>query len=303
MAYAGSTVTAGRGVGLVIATGKYTEVGKIARTVAEEAGTKAPLVMRMEAFARQISLIVLGFSVALGALAFARGMVFREVLFLVIAMAVSAIPEGLPVAMTVALSLSTGRMAKRSVIVRRLTAVESLGSCTVIASDKTGTLTVNQQTVRALLLPDGTRAAVSGQGYNGDGSVTAAGGAEPDEALRERLEALARAGVLCNEANLDRAGAGWKHSGDAMDVALLALGYKLGLDPHQVRERDTVLAEIPYESENRYSAVLSRMDGQPTIIVKGAVRRCCALRDDGLPRRRAPAGCRTHQCPGTRTGW
>ncbi|MGQ9766568.1 MAG: HAD-IC family P-type ATPase [Anaerolineae bacterium] len=166
MAYAGSTVVSGRGVGLVIATGRYTEVGKIARTVAEEEGAKPPLVLRMEKFAHQVGFVVLGFAGLLGVIAFVRGMPFYEALFLVIAMAVSAIPEGLPVAITVALSLATGRMARRHVIVRKLAAVESLGSCTVIASDKTGTLTVNQQTARAVVFPDGARVAVGGQGYN-----------------------------------------------------------------------------------------------------------------------------------------
>jgi len=162
MAYAGSTVVSGRGVGLVVATGRYTEVGKIARTVAEEEGAKPPLVLRMERFAHQISFVVLGFAALLGLVSLVRGMPFYEVLFLVIAMAVSAIPEGLPVAMTVALSLATGRMARRNVIVRKLAAVESLGSCTVIASDKTGTLTVNQQTARAIVFPDGLRVTVGG---------------------------------------------------------------------------------------------------------------------------------------------
>jgi magnesium-transporting ATPase (P-type) len=202
MAYAGSTVVSGRGTGLVVATGRYTEVGKIAHTVAEEAGAKPPLVLRMEKFAHQISFMALGFAGLLGAIAFVRGMPFHEVLFLVIAMTVSAIPEGLPVAMTVALSLATGRMARRGVIVRRLAAVESLGSCTVIASDKTGTLTVNQQTARAVVFPGDARVAISGQGYNDQGKVALADGGELGEALAGRLATLARDAILCNEAAL-----------------------------------------------------------------------------------------------------
>ncbi len=162
MGYAGATVVTGRGAGLVVATGSHTEVGKIARSLTEEEGAKPPLVIRMERFARQVSLIVLVFSVLLGLLSVSRGVEFRDVFFLMVAMAVSAIPEGLPVAMTVALSLATGRMAKRQVIVRKLMAVESLGSCTTIASDKTGTLTVNQQTVKLIVLPEGARVQISG---------------------------------------------------------------------------------------------------------------------------------------------
>ncbi|MCS7222070.1 MAG: HAD-IC family P-type ATPase [Anaerolineae bacterium] len=161
-------------------------------------------VVRMEKFAHQIAFVVLAFASLLGVIAFARGMPFHEVLFLVIAMAVSAIPEGLPVAMTVALSLATARMARRHVIVRRLAAVESLGSCTVIASDKTGTLTVNQQTVRAVVFPDGTRVAVSGQGYNDRGEVIRVDGGEIDGVLADRLAILAREAILYNETVLER---------------------------------------------------------------------------------------------------
>ena len=271
MAYAGSTVISGGGVGLVTATGKYTEVGKIARTVAEEEGAKPPLVLRMEKFSKQISFIVLGFASILGIVSFGRGMPFNEVLFLVIAMAVSAIPEGLPVAMTVALSLSTGRMAKRNVIVRKLTAVESLGSCTVIASDKTGTLTVNQQTVRAIVFPGGRRIQVQGQGYNDEGKIINESGGEPDGETRNRLQNLARDAIFCNEAVLDKNEGVWSHSGDAMDVALLAFGYKLGLNPNSLRKQYPKRAEIPFESEKRYAATLHELENEGVLVVKGAV--------------------------------
>lgn len=270
MAYAGSTTISGRGTGLVIATGRYTEVGKIARTVAEEEGSKPPLVVRMEKFSRQVSVIVLIFAGLLGILAFSRGMVFNEVLLLVIAMAVSAIPEGLPVAMTVALSLSTSRMARRNVIVRKLAAVESLGSCTVIASDKTGTLTVNQQTAKVLTFPDGYRLKITGQGYNDQGDVTDENGETVSEIIREELNELARDAVFCNEAELKATNDGWKHTGDAMDIALLALAYKLDVDPQAIRAQHTKLAEIPFESQKRYAATMHQLDDGAVIVVKGA---------------------------------
>jgi len=271
IAYAGSTVSSGRGIGLVVASGRYTEVGKIARTVAEEEGAKPPLVLRMEKFSRQISVVVLAFASILGLISFSRGMPFNEVILLVIAMAVSAIPEGLPVAMTVALSLSTSRMAKRNVIVRKLTAVESLGSCTVIASDKTGTLTVNQQTVQLVELNCGTRIAFNGQGYNGEGeySVTQENG--NCTGINEQLKALGKNAILCNEGVLEFENGEWKHNGDAMDVALLAMGYKLGLDPKEIRQQNRTLAEIPFESEKRYAATLNHIDGRQILIVKGAL--------------------------------
>jgi magnesium-transporting ATPase (P-type) len=271
MAYAGATVVSGRGVGLVVATGRYTEVGKIARTVAEEEGSKPPLVVRMEQFSRQISMIVLAFAAFLGLISFGRGMGANDVLFLVIAMAVSAIPEGLPVAMTVALSLSTGRMAKHNVIVRKLTAVESLGSCTVIASDKTGTLTVNQQTVRVVSFPGGNRILFGGQGYNDQGDIQYEDGRALDPDKIERLKLLARSAILCNEATLERANGGWSHSGDAMDVAFLSMAYKIGLDPKETRQLYPTQAELPFESEKRYAASLNRINGDCTLIVKGAM--------------------------------
>jgi P-type Ca2+ transporter type 2C len=271
MAYAGATVVSGRGTGLVVATGRYTEVGKIAHSVAEEEGAKPPLVLRMEEFSRQISFIVLGFAAVLGLIAFGRGMAGNEVLFLVIAMAVSAIPEGLPVAMTVALSLSTGRMAKRNVIVRKLTAVESLGSCTVIASDKTGTLTVNQQTVQVVMFPGGKRILFGGQGYNDQGDIGFEDGSQLDQDRFDRLKMLARSAVLSSEASLERSGDGWSYDGDAMDVALLSMAYKLGVDPKETRQRYPAVAELPFESEKRYAASLNRIEDDCMLTVKGGI--------------------------------
>lgn len=200
LAYAGSTVTTGRAVGVVIATGTHTEIGKIAEATARGEEVKPPLVIRMERFSRWISVAVLVAAGALVAISLTRGTPFIEIFFLAVALAVSAIPEGLPVALTVALSVAVQRMARRRVIVRKMTAVEGLGSCTIIASDKTGTLTVNMQTIRLLVLPTGEQLAVSGEGYNGQGAINA--GDEPaPPPLAERAAALALAGTLCNEAN------------------------------------------------------------------------------------------------------
>jgi Ca2+-transporting ATPase len=272
LAFAGATVSGGRAEGVVVATGLRTEVGRIAATVTATGTTKPPLVIRMERFARQISLGVLVVCVFLAVIALMQGMSYLDVFFLAVALAVSAIPEGLPVAITVALSIATTRMARRSVIVRRLTAVEGLGSCTYIASDKTGTLTVNRQTVRRLLLPTGERFDVSGEAYDGVGELTTEDGGTPDAGTRPRVEALVRVGVLCNEATLQQDDAGhWVHDGDAMDVALLALGYKYGMSPAAVRADATVRAEIPFESERRFSAVFVEHDGHVMAAMKGAL--------------------------------
>lgn len=275
MAYAGATVMTGRGVGLVVATGIHTEVGQIASSITETEGAKPPLLIRMDRFARQISVIVLLAAGLLGLWMVSRGVPFADVFFLMVALAVSAIPEGLPVALTVALSISTSRMAQRNVVVRKLMAVESLGSCTTIASDKTGTLTVNQQTVKKVVLPDGVMVEVGGQGYNDEGDARDDAGEIIQGEVNERFDALVLAGIFCNEASLIAEDNGeWRHTGDAMDVALLSLAYKAGRNPEDVRRAATVVGEIPFESERRYAATAYRSSegkGGTMVAVKGAI--------------------------------
>ncbi len=279
MVYAGSTITTGRGMGVVVATGVSTEVGAIARSVAESETAKPPLVLRMERFTRSIAIFIMIVSFVLAFILRAQGYDWMSIFFFVVALAVSAIPEGLPVAMTVALSVATSRMSKRNVIVRRLTAVESLGSCTVIASDKTGTLTVNQQTVRTVVLPDETRYHVSGEGYNGVGEIRHDEAPAASEALQPFLEAA----LMANEASLHRTENGqWEHQGDAMDVALLALGYKAGVQPEAYKSSLELVEEIPYESENKYSAAFYRKNGELWAAAKGAVETILDFCGDAL---------------------
>jgi magnesium-transporting ATPase (P-type) len=273
MAYAGATVMSGRGTGVVVATGLETEIGKIAEATTQGEETKAPLIIRMEKFVRYISLIVLGAAALLIVIAMAQGMPFSEVFFLAVALAVSAISEGLPVALTVALSIAVNRMSKRHVIVRKMTAVEGLGSCTLVASDKTGTLTVNKQTVKRIALPSGAQYDVSGEGYRGEGDVTGADGTAPDDVDNSQTQALARAGVLCNEGSLRRVDGEWKYSGDAVDVAFLAFGYKVGFNADTLKRETEILNEIPFESERQYAAVVYR-DGQKiNFAVKGVTEK------------------------------
>ncbi len=271
LVFAGTTVNNGRGVGVVVATGLRTEVGRIARAVTGAEASKSPLLIRMERFARQISLGVLGCVALLALISLAQGIAYIDIFFMAVALAVSAIPEGLPVAMTVALSIAASRMARRNVIVRKLTAVEGLGSCTCIASDKTGTLTVNRQTAKVIGLPGGELLSVSGEGYAGEGEVHSAEGAELAPLHRENLARLARAAMLCNEASLQRVDGAWVASGDAVDVALLALGVKAGLDPAQVHASMAPAGEIPFESERRFAARFYREGEASRVALKGAV--------------------------------
>lgn len=273
MAFAGSTVMNGRGWGVVVSTAVDTQVGKISMDVTESQSAKPPLVQRMEKFIRQISIFIVAVSVILAVILRMQGMDFSPIFFFVVALAVSAIPEGLPVALTVALSVATKRMAKRNVIVRKLTSVESLGSCTVIASDKTGTLTVNQQTAKIILLPGKERYHISGEGYNGEGKISAEN--QPDEQttphIPEQVKDLNRIGVFANEATLRQENNKWHYHGDAMDVALLGMSYKMGVNPETYRKTMSTLGIIPYESERKFSASFYELNNQVHIGVKGAV--------------------------------
>ncbi len=272
VAFAGSTVSSGRGVGIVVGTGIETQVGMIARSVAESESAKPPLLLRMEKFIQQVTVLVLLLSVAIALLLRMQGYGASAIFFFVVALAVSAIPEGLPVALTVALSIATKRMSKRNVIVRKLAAVESLGSCTVIASDKTGTLTVNQQTARRIVLPGGRAFSVSGEGYNGEGRVSAADdNTEIEDVARPQLEALAGLAILANEGSLVKEDGEWTHRGDAMDVAFLAMGYKMGMNPEGMKRGAPLLGKIPYESERKFSAAFYEKAGEVRVAAKGAV--------------------------------
>lgn len=268
MAFAGASVTKGRCTGIVAATGLNTEVGKIAKTVNEEAGAKAPLIIRMERFSGQVSVAVLLCCAVVAAVLILNGQPVTEVFFLAVALAVSAIPEGLPVALTVALSVATQRMSKRNVIVRRLTAVESLGSCTYIASDKTGTLTVNQQTIQEIMLPSGREIIITGQGYNDAGDIE---GLKKEELKGSQIEALMLSGILCNEAELKMENGKWKHFGDAMDVAFISLSLKAGMDYIKERQRHHTTGDIPYESEKKYAAKFYMDNSKMYAAAKGAV--------------------------------
>jgi len=268
MAWAATLVTRGRARGVVVATAGGTQVGRIARSLAREDAAQPPLVVRMQSFTRRLGVAALAAVVLLGGISLARGQAAEDVLFLAIALAVAIIPEGLPVAMTVALSIGSHRMARRGVLARRLVAVEALGSCTFIASDKTGTLTLNELTVRRMALPDGPDVEVTGSGVEPDGEIRA-----PSPAAGS-VQRLAEAAVLCNDGFLGRRDGGWAHHGDALDVALLAMAAKAGVHRPEVEVRRPRVAEVPFEAELRYAATLHREpDGDHVAVVKGASER------------------------------
>ncbi len=249
MAFAGSMVTRGRGHGVVMQTGMTTEIGKIAAEIGRRSLTQPPLIIRMEHFARMIAFGVGVAMLVLVAAGLLRGMTFGDLFMMAVGLAVSAIPEGLPVAISVALSIGMRRMARAGVIVRRMTAVEALGSCTMIATDKTGTLTLNKLTVTHICLPDG-----------GDAPAQAA--------------ALWRAAALANEARFDEEGTA---IGDPVDVALLAGARKAGIDRAALLGRYVPVARIPYEPDLKYAAAFHRSGEKTLVLVKGAPETLTAM--------------------------
>ncbi len=276
MAFAGTLVTDGRGYGIVVATGQQTQLGGLATAVVRTPPAKPPLLVRMDRFARRIAIaIVLAASIVAAGEA-ARGTPAAQIFLGAIALAVSAIPEGLPVALTVALALGARRMARRNVIARRLVAIEALGSCTFIASDKTGTLTLNQLTVRRLDFPGGAYAEVTGEGTVPTGQV------QPPEGsawgpLQPLVERACRAAALCNDGFLGRRDGQWVHHGDTVDVALLVMAHKAGLEQGALATACPRLGVIPYEPARQYAATLNQCDGGRIAFVKGAAERVLSM--------------------------
>jgi magnesium-transporting ATPase (P-type) len=269
MVHAGTMVGSGRGRAVVVRTGLNTELGRIASSVLAGDITPPPLLVRMQRFTYRVAIAVGVAAVLMVAVALVRGTPLAEIFVLAVALAVSAIPEGLPVALTVALAVGMQRMAKRSVIVRKLVAVEALGSCTYIASDKTGTLTVNQLTVRRVQFPDQPPWEVTGEGLVPEGTFVLPQGASLlDHELP--LQRLCRAVVLANEGVLARREEEWVGHGDAADLALLVLAHKAGFTPLE-ETLAPQLDGIPYEPERRFAASLNRIETETIATVKGAV--------------------------------
>ncbi|GJL77426.1 MAG: haloacid dehalogenase [Nitrospinaceae bacterium] len=282
--HAASTVIRGRGKGVVVATGMKTAIGQLAKDVMSAGGGKPPLIIRMEQFSHMVAIAVLVASAALVLIGiFGHGQGLKEMFMFGVAMAVSAIPEGLPVAMTVALAVGSSRMAARGVIIRQLAAVEGLGSCTFIASDKTGTLTCNELTVREIQLAQGETFKVTGEGFVPEGQILFQD-LPANPAQHPILEDLVRAAVLCNEADLYHREETWVWRGDPTDIALLSLGYKLNGTPHTALEQFPQVNQIPFEPEHQFSASYHQVDGETLAFVKGAPERIismCAIPKNG----------------------
>lgn len=287
MAYASTLVTFGQATGVVVAIGDGTEVGRISRLITSADDIQTPLTRLIARFSNVLLIVILLVSAANFTIGIVRGMGFKEIFKATVALAVSAIPEGLPAAVTIMLAIGVGKMAARRAIIRKMPAVETLGSTTVICSDKTGTLTQNQMTVTTLVA-GGETFAVTGSGYAAEGEIFAnapehgtplsVGNSLGRVAVLECL----RAGVLCNDSQLVEAGDGRSVDGDPTEGALLVGAGKAGLTAGMLQEEFPRVDSIPFESERQYMATLhDQGQGRPRrVYAKGAVEailaRCSA---------------------------
>ncbi|MCX8206208.1 MAG: HAD-IC family P-type ATPase [Methanothrix sp.] len=269
MAFAGTIVTRGRGRGVVVATGRETELGRLAGSMTDVESAKPPLTRRMEVFSANIARAVMMAVILIIAIEVRRGMDAAEVFVQSVALAVSAIPEGLPVALTVVLAVAVNRMARRNVIVRRMVAVETLGSCDFIASDKTGTLTMNELTARLIAIPGHGFMEVTGEGISPEGEIRTVHG-KPTEQEERIIKRVVTAAALCNEAFFGMRDGRWVQHGDTVDVALLVMAHKVGVRQAEITANYPMIAQIPFASERKFAATLNRVDGRLHAFVKGA---------------------------------
>jgi P-type Ca2+ transporter type 2C len=278
MIYTGTIVVRGKGRAVAVATGVHTELGRIGAMMAGIGAQKTPLEERLDRFGKLILWICLSLSATLMAWGFLRPVVFgteprvwHVLLLEAVALAVAAIPEGLPAITTITLALGMQRMAHRGAIVRRLPAVETLGAATIICSDKTGTLTQNQMTVREVMTV-GRRFDVDGEGYAPGGTISTKGQVVEAAAMPSALEHLLEVAALCNNARLEEGDDGWRVVGDPTEGALVALAAKGGLSPRSVREEQPVMHELPFDSDRQRMTVIARdRRGHDVAHVKGSI--------------------------------
>lgn len=270
MAYSGTLVTFGQGTGLVVATGDHSEIGRISALLAQVQVLSTPLTRQMGEFASRLSFAIL--AIALFAALFGilvHGNTLEEMFLSAVGLAVAAIPEGLPAIITITLAIGVQRMAGRNAIIRRLPAVETLGSVDVICSDKTGTLTRNEMMVQSLVFAE-QAFEITGNGYDPHGEFVDAGGNSCDPAS-PLLATCSRAAILCNDATLTEQDGRWGLNGDPMEGALVVLGIKGGYEQSLLAEQMPRTDVIPFESEHRFMATLHHdHSGQGCIYIKGA---------------------------------
>lgn len=264
LAFSGTIVTYGYGQGIVVKTGMATEIGKIATLLNETVDESTPLQQKLAAFGKMLGIVCLSVSALIIVLGLMRSQPMLEVFLTAVSLAVAAIPEGLPAVVTTVLALGMQRMVKRNAIVKRLSAVETLGSTTVICSDKTGTLTQNKMTVQSLYV-DGTISKVTGTGYGFEGEI---------EGFSANMTWLLRAAALCNDAHIEAE----KCIGDPTEGALVVLAQKGGLDYKALRSQFPRVDEFPFDSDRKLMSTVHQIDHEKVMLTKGAtdelLKRC-----------------------------
>jgi magnesium-transporting ATPase (P-type) len=288
LAYSSTLVTYGTGVGIVVETGDRTEIGRINRMISEATELETPLTRKIGYFSKLLMWFIIGLAALTFLAGWLRGEDLIETFVASVALAVAAIPEGLPVAVTITLAIGVRRMARRHAIIRKLPAVETLGGTTIICSDKTGTLTQNQMTVQAVYA-GGERFDIGGSGYTPEGEIRR-GGQPVDPGSRKALLETLKAGLLCNDARLVSELEGWRIEGDPTEGALLVSAHKAGLHREPVEQTHPRLDAIPFESAHQFMATLHHNRGEDAnhVYLKGSVesilRRCDSTFDAGLNR-------------------
>jgi magnesium-transporting ATPase (P-type) len=280
LAFAGTLVTYGQAEGVVVATGDRTEMGRIATMISEAVDISTPLTRKIAQFSRLLLYVILGLATLAFLVGVLRGESVADMFMAAVALAVGAIPEGLPAAVTITLAIGVARMAKRHAIIRKMPAVETLGSTTVICSDKTGTLTENQMTV-SRVWAGGRMFEVTDGGYEANGEIRSAGH-KVDPGKNTALEETLLAGLLCNDSQLVRKEGRLQVEGDPTEAALIVAAQKAGLEKAATETRLPRADVIPFESEHMYMATLHRAGDGQVIYVKGSVERLLERCDNAL---------------------
>ncbi|TGG93331.1 cation-transporting P-type ATPase [Natronospirillum operosum] len=283
MAFAGTLATYGSGAGVVIATGDDTETGKIADMISQAVSLDTPLTQKIKAFSRILLIVILALAAITFGVGLLHGQTWVDTFIAAVALSVAAIPEGLPAVVTITLAIGVRRMALRNAIIRKLPAVETLGSTTIICSDKTGTLTENQMTVQKIMA-GGRLYEVSGSGYQPEGELRT----QDDHTLQpdtvpEPLHQCLLTGLLCNDSRVLEAEGQWHVEGDPTEGALITSAQKAGLDRSELERKHQRLDTIPFESDRQYMATLHRYtDDAHIMLIKGSLEQVLARCQDAL---------------------
>ncbi len=275
MIYSGTVITQGKGLAIVATTGMQTEIGKIATLIQEAEKEETPLQKKLEQLGKFLGILTLGICVIVFVAGLLRGFPLMEIFIYSVGLAVAAIPEGLPAVVTIALALGVKRMVRRHALIRKLPSVETLGSTTVICSDKTGTLTHNEMTVRKIYV-DGEYIDIDGSGYDPHGKFSH---------NTKDLELLLKIGTLNNDAKLEKQGDEYKIIGDPTEGALIVSAAKAGIDKEILDNKHKRVDELPFDSTRKMMSTVHNILGKKLVYVKGApdilLSRCSKIIEAG----------------------